>query len=125
MILGLIGTLLSGAGTVTAWTASSTWLGELACHFPLQWLGIAAVSSLLLVLARRPWLSLLAAAWVTVNAFIMMGDAGDKASGLETHFSKPVRIASLNLRVGNPKKDGVLRVIREVDADLVVCREVT
>ena len=125
VILGLIGTFLSGAGTVTAWTASSTWLGELACHFPLQWLGIAAVSSLLLVFARRPWLSLVAAAWVTVNAFIMMGDAGDRASGLETHFSKPVRIASLNLRMGNPKKDGVLRVIREVDADLVVCLEVT
>ncbi|HRF02109.1 MAG TPA: amino acid permease, partial [Pirellulaceae bacterium] len=123
IILLAIGALLPLAG-------SSLWIGELASHFPLQ-LGLVGVAAALLARwsgARH--LTLVAAAFAALG-FFRVAEAERPSPGARTaaeatadEAARPLRIASLNVLVGNRNFAPVLDTIRSLDADVVVVVEV-
>lgn len=125
LIVGRLGLVLSGAGTVLAWTASWFWLGELASHLVLQWLLLSGLSALLLVLVRRPRLSLVAAVFVILHAMTLVQSSEASSDAETSSESVAFTVASLNLRAGNQQHEEVLELINSLNADLIVCLEVT
>ena len=125
LTVGWGGLALSGAGTVLSWTAPWLWLGELASHFVFQWLLISGLSALLLVLVRRPRLSLVAAVLVVLHALTLMQTSATRPEAEASSGQVSFTVASLNLRAGNPRHEEVLQLIKSLDADCIVCLEVT
>jgi APA family basic amino acid/polyamine antiporter len=125
LVVGRAGLVVSGLGTLLGWAAPWFWAGELASHFVLQWLMLSGLSALLLILVRRPWASLLAAAMVVVHAIAFVQNPGAAPESGAKSDAVTVSVASLNLLAGNHKHDEVLDLIGNLDADLVVCLEVT
>lgn len=107
------------------------WIGEMASHFPFQW---AIVGFVVAAAARRARMQ-----WVVVASLVIAGlQLAWSGSALwptpayreaqETVLeqpSEPLKIASLNVLVGNSQHDQVLETIRGLDADVVVILELS
>ncbi|MBI2094035.1 MAG: endonuclease/exonuclease/phosphatase family protein [Candidatus Omnitrophica bacterium] len=123
-ILILIARLLTGmavAGTILACTRRLWWLGELACHFRMQYLWMSTLSTpVFLLMNLVPELSLTIAIGMGNLCLILPLYALRQP---KTEY-KGARLLFVNLLFSNRAYGRVLRLIKETNPDLIVLQEV-
>jgi endonuclease/exonuclease/phosphatase (EEP) superfamily protein YafD len=115
--------------TSCAVLAARWWLGDLAVHFRVQYVVIAALCAVMLGLARRFGWAAMALLCLIANA-IAVWSIWDRAPSADaaaavTHASVPARVVALNVLYANVHYGEVVEFLRAAQPDAVVLVEIT
>ena len=133
--LGLVAVLGAAAITVSRLSGSTAYVPVLLTSFTPYATAAYAIAALLLLITavRRRSIRLagagaLAAAAVALHTVwlvpLVTADAASASASVRDEAGTPVRVLSVNLRMGGADPDDLAGVIREVDPDILVLLEV-
>jgi endonuclease/exonuclease/phosphatase (EEP) superfamily protein YafD len=116
VLLGLAGSWL---GLLGEWH----WALDLFSHFHWQYAGVCVLAIGWTLWRRRGWVLAVSLASLLLNGWLIGRLAVDAGGGREI-AGKRLRVVSLNVLTANSNKEGVLKYLRGVDADVIFLMEV-
>jgi endonuclease/exonuclease/phosphatase (EEP) superfamily protein YafD len=128
-IVGAISSLVAAGAVVVAgltfsgFAARWWWRFEQACHFRVQYFWLLALAGVVLLMARRWKLAVLAALAAIVNVLVILPNYWPPP--IASTGGRDLRVISFNVLSENAEREEVLAFVRGQQADLVLLLEVS